>query len=150
MSVLPLPYIIHIDRPNFQVEIWQRSELKREYVLKKEYPCALGKIGHDTPSGLYWIHSKVRNPSWTIPNVPWAVEAGYVPGTKIPGGADNNPLKGAFLQITDDPTGNIGIHGTAALDSLGLLASHGCIRVEPKVAVHLFHLIPKNTPVWML
>lgn len=115
------------------------------YKVIATYPIAVGTIGHETPQSKYKVISKVQNPSWYMPNTEWVPKDQR--GKVIPGGAPENPIKAAFLQLTHDPTGNIGIHGTAALDSLGSDASHGCIRVAPEVALHLFRTIPKNTQV---
>lgn len=147
MSIRPVPYQVDIDREHCDILIYQRSEIKRKYILKEKIRCAVGALGHETPAGRYEIYGKKLNPTWTIPNVPWAIAAGYKPGQVIPSTDPNNPIKGAFLAIVNDPTGNIGIHGTANLDSLGHAASHGCIRVDPAVAVRLYHKLPKYTPV---
>lgn len=147
MSIVPVPYQVDIDRKNFEIEIWQRSQTKRRYILKEKIRCAVGAIGHATPAGRYEIWAKILNPSWTIPNTQWARDKGLVPGTEIPSSDPNNPLKGAFLAIVEDPTGNIGIHGTDNIDSLGSRASHGCIRVEAATAIRLYHKLPKYTPV---
>lgn len=146
MSIVPVPYQVDVDRKNYEIEIWQLSIPKRRYILKEKIRCAIGAIGHSTPAGRYMIYGKKLNPTWTIPNEPWAIEMGYTPGQEI-GPGPNNPLKGAFLAIVDEPGGNIGIHGTANIDSLGTAASHGCIRVEPATAVRLYHKLPKYTPV---
>lgn len=147
MSIVPVPYQVDVDRKARDIQIWTRSQLKRRYILTDHIKCAVGAIGHATPAGRYEIWAKILNPSWTVPNAQWAIDAGLKPYTRIPGGDPNNPLKGAFLAIIDDPTGNIGIHGTANVDSLGLAASHGCLRVEEKQAVRLYKKLPKYTPV---
>jgi lipoprotein-anchoring transpeptidase ErfK/SrfK len=147
MSIVPIPYQVDVDRKNFEIEIWQRSQTKRRYILKEKIKCAIGTEGHDTPAGRYEIYAKKLNPSWTVPNTDWAKEKGLIPGTVIPGGVFDNPLRGAFLAIVDDPTGNVGIHGTRNIDSIGTRASHGCIRVEEATAIRLYHKLPKYTPV---
>lgn len=147
MSIVPIPYQVDIDRKSFEVQIWQRSQTKRRYVLKETIKCAVGAVGHRTPAGRYEIFGKKLNPDWTVPNAPWAVELGYKPGQVVPGTDPHNPIKGAFLAIVDDPTGNIGIHGTDNLASIGTAASHGCIRVPVATAIRLYHKLPKYTPV---
>lgn len=64
-------------------------------------------------------------------------------GKVIPGGDPANPLIGSFLKLYN----GVGIHGTRDVDSLGTAASHGCIRVTPKVAIHLHRKVKKGTPV---
>lgn len=141
-------YRLIVNRSTKRLTVQRLRGLRYETV--GAYPCAVGAIGHDTPGGVYKIRAKKINPDWWVPNSPWAIEAGLTPGDMIKGGADENPIKVAFLQITKDPTGNIGIHGTAAIDSLGTAASHGCIRVAPDVAKHLYLVIPRFTRVEIL
>lgn len=141
-------YRLFVNRKTCRLTVQRLRGLRYETV--SIYDCAVGTIGHETPGGVYKIRSKKLDPPWWVPNSQWAIEAGLVPGTVIEGGAENNPIKVAFLQLTQDPTGNIGIHGTAAVDSLGTAASHGCIRVAPEVAKHLYLVIPKFTRVEIL
>jgi len=88
--------------------------------------------------------AKARNPDWTMPNSSWVPEA--LRGTTIPGGAPENPIKGAFLKLTDD---GVGIHGTDNLLSLGSRASHGCVRIRPRAAVKLYETVAAGTPVYI-
>lgn len=150
MSILPVPYQVDIDRKARKIEIWQRSQQKRRYVLKETISCAVGAAGHDTPAGRYEIYGKKLNPQYTVPNAQWAIRLGWKPGDVFSASNPNNPIKGAWISIVEDPTGNIGIHGTASLDSLGKAASHGCIRVDPTTAVRLYHKLPKYTPVHII
>jgi len=147
MSIVPVPYQVDVDRKRREIQIWTRSARKRRYILTDRIKCAVGAEGHATPAGRYEIWAKILNPSWTVPNAQWAIDAGLKPYSVIPSDNPYNPLKGAFLAIVDDPTGNIGIHGTDNVDSLGLAASHGCLRVEKAQAVRLYHKLPKHTPV---
>lgn len=148
-------YRLFVNRPLKRLTV-QKLRVLDEGLLPKyqtiaTYPCAIGSLGYETPGGVYKIWSKMLNPPWWVPNSPWAIEAGLTPYDVIPGGDERNPLKGAFLQFTKtDPTGNVGIHGTANVDSLGTAASHGCVRVTEGVAVHLFRTIPKYTRVEVL
>ncbi len=141
-------YRLFVNRRHKTLTVQKLKGLSYETV--GSYPCAVGTIGHETPGGVYKIRAKKLNPDWWVPNSQWAIDAGLTPGTVIKGGAPENPIKTAFLQITRDPTGNIGIHGTGNLESLGTAASHGCIRVAPEVAKHLYLVIPKFTRVEIL
>lgn len=144
-------YRIFVNRPLKRLTVQRLDNpLTMNYHTVTVYPCAVGTIGHETPGGVYKIRAKVLDPSWFVPNAQWAIDAGLVPGTEIKGDDPNNPIKAAFLQVTKNPTGNVGIHGTADLDSLGTAASHGCIRVASDVALHLFKVIPKYTRVEIL
>lgn len=147
---LYVPYTLVVDRPEHVLEVWYRGRERRMPRLAETHRVAVGTVGHETPAGVYCIIHKTRNPTWHVPDAQWAKDAGLVPGTDIPGGDPNNPLVGAFLQITEDPTGNVGIHGTRNLASLGTDASHGCIRVDPEVAISLHRRIPTGTPVHII
>ena len=148
--MLAVTFQIEVDRESRKLTVFRRSEKAGCYLPRDILSIAVGTAGHETPAGRYWIKSKARHPEWIVPNSPWAIEAGLTPGARVPGGAPENPIRESFLRLVDDPTGNIGIHGTADISSLGTAASHGCIRVEPKVAVMLHRLIPINTPVTII
>lgn len=140
-------YRIFVNRQLFRVTVKKLRGLSYETV--SVYPCAVGMEGHRTPGGVYKIKAKVLNPPWYLPNAEWV--APEKRGTVIAGGDPANPIKGAFLQVTaNQETGNVGIHGTGDMASLGSAASHGCIRVDPSVAVHLYHVIPKHTRIEIL
>lgn len=125
------------------MECWRwRSLPPREYRLVETFPISIGKLGYATRPGVYRVTAKARNPEWRMPDSDWVEPENR--GKVIPGGDPANPIVAAFLKLTDD---GIGIHGTGDLDSLGTAASHGCIRVTPKVAVHLHRKVKKGTPV---
>lgn len=108
---------------------------------------SIGALGHETPKLSSFILSKTLDPPWTMPRASWVPLEQQ--GITVPGGDPANPIKGAFLQITQDPTGNIGIHGTASFP-LGEKASHGCIRVRPENALRLYELVDLGSPVTIL
>ena len=141
-------YRLFVNRPRKTLTVQRFRGLR--YQTVNVYDCAIGTIGHETPGGVYKIRSHTLDPPWTVPNAQWAIDAGLVPNTVIPGGAPENPIKVAFLQITQDASGNVGVHGTADLKSLGTAASHGCIRVAPDVAKHLYLVIPRYSRVEIL
>src|SRR5205085_97166 len=90
--------------------------------LKSTYTIAVGRAGLETPAGLYHIQDKEVNPSWHVPNSPWA---GALAGRVIPPGPDD-PIKARWMGVS----AGAGIHGTADIGSLGTAASHGCIRMS--------------------
>ncbi len=106
--------------------------------------CATGAPGFSTPTGPFVIQKKESPPTYTAPNSLWARAAGYRPGDKLGWDDPANPLRGAFLWITD---GGVGIHGTPNVLSLGSRASHGCIRVKEEDALYLFEHVEVGTPV---
>jgi lipoprotein-anchoring transpeptidase ErfK/SrfK len=128
------PAILIANRKTFKLELWKNLK------LKKTYSIAVGKVGMDTPAGLYNIANKAENPAWHVPNSDWA---GSLAGSVVPGGAPNNPLKARWLGIAD----GVGIHGTSESWSIGSRASHGCIRMHVPDVIDLYPRVPVGTKV---
>ena len=108
--------------------------------LVREYRCAVGQPGHETPQGIYAIRNRAPDPDWWLPDEEWVPE--QLRGTVIPPGP-NNPIKSRWLGIHD----GVGIHGTDAEASIGTPASHGCIRLTVPDVEDLFEQVPVETPV---
>jgi hypothetical protein len=110
--------------------------------LAKTYDVAIGRIGYETPAGLYEIRTKAVNPSWYVPNEPWA---GDLAGKVIPANDPANPIKARWMGFWD----GAGIHGTAEADSIGSAASHGCIRMRVPDVIQLYDRVPLHTPLYV-
>jgi lipoprotein-anchoring transpeptidase ErfK/SrfK len=110
--------------------------------LAKTYQVAIGRIGFETPAGLYEIRNKAVNPAWFVPNKPWA---GDLAGKVIPPGDPENPIKARWMGFWD----GAGIHGTADVSSIGSAASHGCIRMRVPDVVQLYDRVPLHTPLYI-
>jgi lipoprotein-anchoring transpeptidase ErfK/SrfK len=134
-------YLLLVRRDNFSLEIWKRTALSSRYTLKKVNSIAIGAQGFATPRGVYYVQARAKDPDWYVPDELWA---GELRGQLIKAGDPRNPIKGAFLRLTE---GGVGIHGTDNIASLGSRASHGCIRTHPDVAQDLYRRVRKNTPV---
>jgi lipoprotein-anchoring transpeptidase ErfK/SrfK len=130
------PVVLAVDRGNFKISLFKK--LKRVQV----YPIAVGQAGLETPAGLYKIHNKAINPTWTVPNSTWA---GSLAGQVIPGGSPQNPLKARWLGVYD----GVGVHGTDARGSIGTNASHGCIRMLIEDVEKLYDEVPIGTPIYI-
>jgi lipoprotein-anchoring transpeptidase ErfK/SrfK len=128
------PYFITIDRSSFRLRFFKRLR------LVKTYRIGVGRIGFETPAGLYHVQNKAVNPAWSVPE--WG---GELAGRVIPGGAPNNPLKARWLGIYD----GAGIHGTDVISSLGTAASHGCIRMAIPEVIELYDKVPVGAPVYI-
>ena len=126
--------VVTVDRDHLVLRLFKRLRHARTYDI------AIGQAGFDTPTGLFNIQSKQVNPTWHVPNRPWA---GSLAGQTVPGGAANNPLKARWLGVS----GAVGIHGTAEEWSLGSRASHGCIRMRVSDVIELYRRVPVGTPV---
>ncbi len=106
----------------------------------KEYDVAVGTPRYPTPRGSYSIQKIVWNPRWVPPDSKWA--AGKRP--EAPGSA-RNPMKLVKIFFREP---DYYIHGTAATESLGEAASHGCLRMDPDEAGDLALLLMDNAGVF--
>ena len=129
------PVYLTIDRGNFQLRLWK--DLK----LVKTYTIAVGMQGLETPAGTYTIDDKQVNPSWHVPDSPWA---GDLAGQVIPPGPED-PLKARWMGFYN----GAGIHGTDDIASLGTAASHGCIRMSIPDVIELYDQVPLGTPIYV-
>jgi lipoprotein-anchoring transpeptidase ErfK/SrfK len=130
------PTYLTVDRSGYTLRLWKNLK------VAKTYSVAVGKIGYETPTGLYSIQNKQVDPPWTAPNSDWA---GDYAGKTIPGGAPDNPLKARWLGVS----GPVGIHGTGNPGSLSSAASHGCIRMSVPEVIELYDQVPVGTPVYI-
>lgn len=129
--------VVTVDRGSFTLRLFKNLK------LAKSYRIAVGKVGLDTPAGLYNIQNKAVNPAWHVPNSDWA---GDLAGKVIPGGTSQNPLKARWLGIYN----GVGIHGTSERGSIGSNASHGCIRMLVEDVTELYDDVPVGAPVFIV
>ncbi len=107
----------------------------------RTYRIAVGKLGLETPAGLYHIQSKQIDPTWYVPSSAWA---GDLAGKVVPPGP-KNPLKARWMGFD----GAAGIHGTDDVESLGTAASHGCIRMAIPDVKEVYGQVPQRAPVYI-
>lgn len=112
------------------------------------FPVGIGRQGWRTPIGETSIVQKRANPEWIPPDSirAEAEENGHELPDVVPAGP-HNPL-GLFAL-------NLGwsgyrMHGTNAPSSIGLRASHGCIRLFPEDIDSLFHQVEVGTKVTVI
>jgi lipoprotein-anchoring transpeptidase ErfK/SrfK len=135
-------HFVHVNRRRFRLTLYRRRS--RDYVLVRRFRIAVGAVKHETPGGPYLVKAKARHPDWKMPFSDWVpVEQ---QGTVVPGDSPDNPIREAFIKLTDD---GIGIHGTNSLFSLETKASHGCVRVTPEAAIYLYNRLETGDPVWI-
>jgi hypothetical protein len=129
------PHLLVVHRDAFKISFFKHLK------LVKEYPIAVGQQGLETPAGLYHIETKQVNPSWHVPDSPWA---GSLAGRVIPPGPDD-PLKARWMGFVD----GAGIHGTDQPGSIGTAGSHGCIRMLIPDVIELYDRVPLNSPIYV-
>lgn len=145
-TVAPTLRLVVVNRRTYRLDVWARRPL-RPYRRIRRYEIAIGKRGYSTPSGVFPVLAKAKDPVWLPPDEPWVgPELRDEHGRPVPMSHDDprHPIRERFLKLTED---GIGIHGTLALESLGTQASHGCIRLRPAEVIDLYALVPVNTPV---
>jgi lipoprotein-anchoring transpeptidase ErfK/SrfK len=126
--------VVTVQQSTFTLRLFKRLK------FVKSYRVAVGQPAYPTPNGLFSIANKAVNPTWTVPNSPWA---GALRNESVPGGSDANPLKARWMGIVN----GVGIHGTAESGSIGTRASHGCIRMNVPDVIDLYPRVPVGTPV---
>jgi lipoprotein-anchoring transpeptidase ErfK/SrfK len=126
--------VITVDKSHFRLRLFKR------FRVVKTYGVAVGQPAYPTPSGLFSVVNKQVNPTWSVPNSPWA---GELAGTTVQGGSAANPLKARWMGIVN----GVGIHGTGEDSSIGSRASHGCIRMHVSDVIDLYPRVPVGTPV---
>jgi lipoprotein-anchoring transpeptidase ErfK/SrfK len=129
------PTYLTIDRGGFTLRLWKNLK------LVKSYPIAVGMQGLETPAGTYTIDDKQVNPSWHVPDSPWA---GSLAGKVIPPGPAD-PIKARWMGFYN----GAGIHGTDETTSIGTAASHGCIRMLIPDVIALYDQVPLGTPIYI-
>jgi lipoprotein-anchoring transpeptidase ErfK/SrfK len=125
--------IVTVDRANFVLRLFKHLK------VVQRYPIAVGMAGLETPTGLYHVQDKQVNPSWHVPNSPWA---GALAGQVIPPGPAD-PIVARWMGLAD----GVGIHGTNEPWTVGSAASHGCIRMRVPDVIALYGRVPVGTPV---
>ena len=130
------PAVIVVHRSQFKLTLY------RNLKPAKTYNIAVGRVGLETPAGLYHIQNKAENPAWHVPNSAWA---GDLAGKVIPPDDPGNPIKSRWMGIFD----GAGIHGTSEDGSIGSAASHGCIRMHIPDVEELYPQVPVGAPVYI-
>jgi L,D-transpeptidase ErfK/SrfK len=109
------------------------------------YPISIGRMDWETPLGLTKVISKVRNPSWYVPQSVLDEHA-----------ADGNPLPRIVPPGPDNPLGEFAmrlglpgylIHSTNRPAGVGMRVTHGCVRMFPEDIRYLFGQVATNTAV---
>ncbi len=116
-----------------------------ESAIVMTYPISIGRMDWATPLGRTNIVSKVRNPSWYVPQSIRAehAEAGDPLPRIVPPGP-KNPLGKHAMRL--GIPGYL-IHGTNRPAGVGMQVTHGCIRMFPEDIGFLFEEVSVNTAV---
>ena len=108
-------------------------------------PVGLGREDWKTPQGSFRVRGKTVNPTWVIPDSirKERIEEDGSSEYSIPGGDPENPLGKFRLELT---LPSYGIHGSNKEWGVGMLVSHGCLRLYNQDIATLFPLVEAGTP----
>lgn len=96
-----------------------------------------------TPNGRFHVQFKEPDPVWIAPNWYFLENNLPVPPANDPSRYMTGTLGAAAIYIS--PT--LAIHGTNRPELIGQRVSHGCIRLENRYALRLFHNVQVGTEV---
>lgn len=141
-----LPRLIVVDRENHSLDLYVYRLRKRRYALKETFTVTVGKVGSETPHGLYFVQSKSRKPDWQVPPSPDYPSSMH--GHIFKFGQNGNPFAGGFISLAGDETG-IGIHGTSFDPKVGTDSSHGCVRMRTEDLLKIYDHCFIGMPVYL-
>lgn len=132
LKVVKGPFHVKVYKSSFTMDL-----LLQENQYVKSYPIGLGKVGHETPTGLWAVKigGKMIQPQWTDPN-----------GHTFYAGDPDYPLGSRWIGLEGlegDALGRQGfaIHGTKEPEQIGQRGSLGCIRLHNGSVVEVYTLL---------
>jgi len=138
-SEYTIPSMYILPQENYNGIILNLAELRLYFYIQGSdlyenskvitYPVGIGRIDWKTPLGETFIKSKVKNPSWYPPKsiILEHKERGDVLPREVKPGPDN-PLGKFALKLNVE--GGYLFHGTNKKHGIGMMVSHGCIRLR--------------------
>jgi L,D-transpeptidase ErfK/SrfK len=108
----------------------------------ESFPIAIGREGHETPTGRFQVEEKIENPDYQQidPNDRSRILK------RIPPGPDN-PLGDRWMAIAHGDGWTVGIHGTPRPELLGQAVSGGCIRMRNADVIRVYDHVELGTMV---
>jgi L,D-transpeptidase ErfK/SrfK len=128
---------IVVNIPEMRLYQYRRSEDSPGEVTVRTYPVGLGREDWRTPRRTFRVRGKTVNPQW---NIPESIRREHIRERgdrrrSIAGGDPDNPLGKYRIELADS---RYSIHGTNIAWGVGMLVSHGCIRLYPEDIERLF------------
>jgi len=97
----------------------------------------------DTPTGRFTVKYKERNPVWIAPD--WFFVENNLPVP--PQNHSSRYMRGTLGEAAVYISPDLAIHGTDRPELLGERVSHGCIRLENRYALRLYHSVQVGTEI---
>lgn len=137
---------IVVNLPEMRLYQYRRAKSAPGRVEVVTYPVGMGRDDRRTPRGTYRVRGKTENPQW---NIPPSIRREHIAErgdrrSSIPGGAPDNPLGSHRIELADTL---YAIHGTNIPWGIGMLVSHGCLRLYPEDIARLYPDVPVGTKV---
>jgi len=113
-----------------------------ERVPTESFPIAVGRKGHETPTGQFHVEEMIEWPDYARLDQKdkTKVEKYFPPGP-------NNPLGHRWIGFAHGPGWTVGMHGTPNPELLGQAVSGGCIRMKNTDIVRIYERVELGTPV---
>jgi lipoprotein-anchoring transpeptidase ErfK/SrfK len=141
-----LPRLIVVDRGDRRLEVYRWRLGKGRYTRTFTCIVTVGKLGAETPHGLYFVQGKSRTPDWKMPaNADYPEEQW---GKVFKFGEPGNPFDGGFISLAGRESG-IGLHGTSFDPLVGTASSHGCVRMRTEDLLKIYDQCKTGTPVYL-
>jgi lipoprotein-anchoring transpeptidase ErfK/SrfK len=141
-----LPRLIVVDRERHTLDFYKWRVRYREYWLRYTFPVTVGKVGSETPHGLYFVQAKTRTPDWKVPEDDDYSQDLW--GHIYKFGEPGNPFEGGFISLSGEESG-IGLHGTTFDPMVGTASSHGCVRMRTPDLLKIYDKCEIGTPVYL-
>ncbi len=132
IKVINGPFHVRIYRSAFTLDLYLQNTFVRSF------PVGLGKLGMETPTGLWVVKpgGKLIKPTWTDP----------ISGRTYEAESPDYPLGSRWIGlegITGEAKGREGfaLHGTKDPEEIGTANSQGCIRLHNGDAILMYNLL---------
>lgn len=139
---------IVVNIPEMRLYFFPPGEGKNPPTQVITYPISVGRMDWKSPMGVTKIVEKIKDPTWTPPESikkEHALEGDILPDV-VPAGPDN-PLGRFAMRL--GVKGSYLIHGTGQdkADGIGMMVTHGCMRMYPEDVAQLFPKVSVGTQV---
>jgi lipoprotein-anchoring transpeptidase ErfK/SrfK len=108
----------------------------------ESFPIAIGREGHDTPTGQFHVEEMVEHPDFhkVDPDDRSRILARIPPGP-------TNPLGERWIGFAHGDGWTVGSHGTPHPELLGQRVSGGCIRMRNADVIRIYDRVELGTSV---
>jgi len=139
---------IVVNIPEMRMYFFPPGDAKNPATQVVTYPISIGRMDWKSPMGITKIVEKIKDPTWTPPESikkEHALEGEILPDV-VPAGPDN-PLGQFAMRLA--VKGSYLIHGTGQdkADGIGMMVTHGCMRMYPEDVAQLFPKVSVGTQV---